>query len=100
MTTKKRPQAEKVVDEMKSLEKLDIGIVKAVSKTQTVYYKPLPTDENKACVIQVIGEENWSNYVQKFKEADTMYITASQHNRLILLSDDLDELETFGIVER
>lgn len=97
MTTKQRPQAEKIIEEMKSLEEMDVGTVKTITRTQTIYYKPLPSDSNKD---GIIGEENWHIYVQHFKEDDTMYITASQHNRLLHFADNIDELQSFGIVER
>ena len=100
MTCRHRPQADKIIEEMKSLEKKKIGTLKIITRTQTVYYKPLPSDENKDSVIEIVGEENWESYVQRFKDIDTMYITASQHNRLLVYADNEDELESFGIVER
>ena len=100
MTTRQRPQAEKIIEEMKSLEKKGIGNVKNVARAQTVFYKPLPSDDNKDCVSEIVGEQNWDIYVQRFKEVDTMYITASQHNRLLVSADNEEELESFGIVTR
>ena len=99
MTSKERPQAEKIIEEMKSLEKKDMGTFKNIASRQTVFYKPLPCDANKENVIKIVGEDNWDTYVERFKECDTIYITTSQHNRLLLSADNTEELESFGIVE-
>ena len=95
MSTKQRPPSEKIIEEMKSLEEMEIGTVKNLARAQTVFYKPLPSDSNKHSVIEVVGEQNWDTYVQHFKEDDTMYIRASQHNRF---ADNEEELESFDIV--
>ena len=71
MTTKQRPQAETVVEEMKKLEQKEIGTLKTITRTQTVFYKLLPFDENKDKVTEIIGDENWDAYTQRFKEART-----------------------------
>ena len=99
MTTKQRPQAEKVVEEMNGLEQQHIGKLKSLTRTQTASYKLIPSEENKCKVTELIGDENWDTYMQRFKEIDQTYITASQHNRL-LDSADNKELESFGVVER
>lgn len=99
MTVKQRPQAEKVIEEMKSLEEMEIGTVKTLARSQTVFYKPTPCDSNKDSVTKVIGD-NWDIYERRFKEVDTMYMTTSQHNRLLISSPNEDELKDFGIVER
>ena len=100
MTTKQRPPAETVVKEMKSLEEKEIGNVKAVTRAQTVFYKPLPSEENKIKVTEIVGESNWDTYVQRFKEVDEMYITASQHNRLLSSAENQDLLESYGVSTR
>lgn len=71
MTTKQRPPAETVLKEMKSLEEKEIGNVKAVTRVQTAYYKPLPSEENKIKVTEIVGESNWDTYVQHFKDRCT-----------------------------
>ena len=59
MTTKQRPQAETVIEEMKGLEQKQIGTIKSITRTQTAFYKLLPSEENKYQVIEIIGDENW-----------------------------------------
>ena len=98
MTTKQRPQAEKVVEEMNGLEQQHIGKLKPITRTQTAFYKLIPSEENKCKVTELIGDENWDTYTQRFKEIDQTYITASQHNRSLDSADD-EELESFGVVE-
>ena len=100
MTTKKRPHAEEVVGEMKSLEQKEVGYIKYLTRAQTVFYKPLPSDENKDKVVEVIGSDLWDTYIQCFKEADIMYITVSQHNRMLLSAENKEDLESFGCVSR
>ena len=39
-------------------------------------------------------------YITNFKEVDMVNTTISQHNRLLLASDNIEELESFGLVER
>ena len=99
MTTKHRPSAQEVLEEMKKLEE-GLGTVKSVTKTQTVYYKPIPNDENKEDVLSLIEAEQWDAYTQHFKELDTTYMTASQHNRFLLEAVDLDMLNSFGYTTR
>ena len=77
-----------------------ILIIKYSTQAQTVFYKPLSSDENKYKVVEIIGSDLWDVYVQRFKEANTMYITVSLHNRLLLLADNKEDLESFGCVER
>ena len=45
MTTKKRPHAEEIIKQMKSLEEKEVGNVKNITRTQIVFYKPLPLDQ-------------------------------------------------------
>ena len=97
MTTKKRPHAEEIIKQMKALEEKEVGYVKNVTRAQTAFYKPLPLDENKEKVVEVVGSDCWDAYTQKFKEADTLNITVSQHNRLLLAAENKDELESIGI---
>ena len=100
MTTKYRPPAEEVLQEMKKLEEEGLGTVKSVTKMQTAYYKPIPNDDNKADLLSVVEAEQWDSYIEHFKELDTTYMTASQHNRFMLESDDQDTLNSFGITTR
>ena len=65
-----------------------ILIIKYSTQAQTVFYKPLSSDENKDKVVEIIGSDLWDVYVQRFKEANTMYITVSLHNRLLFLADN------------
>ena len=100
MTTKKRPHAEEIIKEMKTLEEQGVGYVKNLTKTQTVFYKPVPTEENKELIVEIIGNDHWDTYAQVFKDIVTMHITASQHNRLLQTAQNEDELESFGIQPR
>ena len=58
MTTKQHPLAETVIKEMKVLEEKEIGHVKTVTRAQVAFYKPLPSEENKAKVTETVGENN------------------------------------------
>ena len=100
MTTKQRPSAQEILEEIKKLEEEGLGAVKSVTKTQVVYYKPLPIDENKEAVLLLIGKEKWDTYVAQFKEQDTTYMTASQYNRFLLQSDHQDTLDSLGFTTR
>ena len=60
----------------------------------------LPLDENKDKVTEIIGDENWDAYIQRFKEVDHTYITASQFNRLLDSAENQEDLESFGVVAR
>ena len=84
MTTKKRPRAEDIIKQMKSLEGKEIGNVNNITRTQTVFYKPLPLDENKEKITEIIGNDYWDMYAKNFKEVDTVNITVSQHNSCLL----------------
>ena len=97
MTTRKRPHAEEIIKEMKALEEKEVGYMKKLTRAQTAFYKPLPVEENKEKIVEVIGSHCWDIYTQNFKEIDTMHITASQHNRLLEAAENGDELELFGI---
>ena len=100
MTTKKRPHAEEIITEMKALEEQEVGYVKNLTRTQTVFYKPVPAEENREIIVEIIGSDRWDSYTQNFKDIDTMHITASQHNRLLQAAQNQDELELFGILPR
>ena len=100
MTTKKRPHAEEIIKQMKSLEEKEVGNVKNITRTQIVFYKPLPLDQNKEKIVEIIGSDHWDIYATNFKEVDMVNITVSQHNRLFLASDNREDLESFGLVER
>ena len=100
MTTKKRPHAEEIITEMKALEEQEVGYVKNLTRTQTVFYKPVPAEENREMIVEIIGSDRWDSYTQNFKDIDKMHITASQHNRLLQAAQNQDELELFGILPR
>ena len=97
MTTKKCPYAEDIIKQMKELEEIEVGYVKKIPRAQTAFYKPLPVEENKEKIVEVIGSDHWDIYVQNFKEVNTVYITISQHNRLLEAAENEDELESFGM---
>ena len=104
MTTRYRPPAEEILQEilqeMKKLEEEGLGTVKSITKTQIVHYKPIPNDDNKEDVLTMIATEEWDAYIAHFKDVDLIYMTASQHNRFLLESDDEDVLNSFGIIPR
>ena len=91
-----RPPAEEILQELKKLEEEGLGTVKFITKTQTVYYKPIPSDYNED-VLMVIATEEWDAYIAHFKDVDVTYMIASQHNRFLLKSDDEDVLNSFGL---
>ena len=95
MTTKKRPHAEDIIKQMKALEE-KVGYIKNLTKVQTAFYKPLPVEEKKEKIVEVIGSDNWGIYEEIFKKVDTMHITLSQHNWLLEAAQN-DELELFDI---
>ena len=100
MTTKPRPSAQEILQEMKKLEEEGLGTVMSITKTQVVYYKPVPKDENKEDVQLQIGKEQWDAYIAQVKEQDTTYMTASQYNCFLLESDDHNTLDSFGFTTR
>jgi hypothetical protein len=100
MTTKKRPLAEEIIKEMRVLEEKDVGYVRNITRTQTVFYKPTPVDDNKDRVNRILGSDYWDVYVKNFEEIDTVHITQSQHNRLLFAADNEEELESFGVTRR
>lgn len=53
---------------MKASEQKEMGTVKTVTRSQTVFYKLLPSGDNKQKVADVVGDENWDMYIQRFKE--------------------------------
>ena len=79
-----------------------MGYVKNVTRVQTAFYKHIPSDEDKEKVVEIVGNECWDMYMyaQMFKEADTLNITVSQHNRLLLAAENKEELESIGITPR
>ena len=76
---------------MKVLEEKEVGYVKKLKRAQTVFYKPLPLEENKDTIVCVIGTDRWDTYCQNF---DTMHITVSQHIRLLQAAEN----EEVGII--
>ena len=100
MKTKKRPHAEEIISEIKALEDKKMGYVKNLTRTQTVYYMPLPVEENKDIIVGVIGSDRWDAYVHIFTDIDIVHITLSQHNRLLQAAENEDELESLGIAPR
>ena len=65
MTTKKRPHAEEIITEMKALEEQDVGYVKNLTRTQTVFYKPVPAEENREMIVEIIGSDCWDSVVSR-----------------------------------
>ena len=100
MTTKKRPKAEEVQRDIKKLQEMGLGEFREVTSNQSVFFKPLPTDELKDKVEAAIGMSEWDNYVEKFTATDEKYTTMSQYNQFLSSSPDQAELEELGIQER
>ena len=65
MTTKKCPHAKEIITEMKALEEQDVGYVKNLTRTQTVFYKPVPAEENREMIVEIIGSDRWDSYIHK-----------------------------------
>ena len=80
---------EDIITEMKALEEKEVGYVKKLTRAQTVFYKPLPVEENKDTIVGVMGTDHWDTYTQNFKEIDTMHITVSQHNWMLQNEEEL-----------
>ena len=72
-----------IMEKYTPYDEQDVGYVKNLTRTQTVFYKPVPAEENREMIVEIIGSDRWDSYTQNFKDIDTMHITASQHNRLL-----------------
>ena len=94
MTVRKKPKADEVVTAMKKLEDDGLGRFYKMNRVETVFYKPLPTDNNKTAITSIIGEEHWGSYWDLFQIPDKRFITNAQHQRIITASNDKDELLT------
>lgn len=100
MITGYRPPAEEILQEMKKLEEEGLGTVKSITKTQTVHYKPIPSDDNKEDVLTMIAIGEWDAHIAHFEDVNLIYMTASQHNHFLLESDNDDVLNSLGITPR
>ena len=89
-----------IMEKYTPYDEQDVGYVKNLTRTQTVFYKPVPAEENREMIVEIIGSDRWDSYTQNFKDVDTMHITASQHNRLLQAAQNQDELELFGVLPR
>ena len=100
--TRQRPTSEEVLKEMKALhvQEMGLGMVKSPTKTQIVYYKPIPYDSNRDALLPAIESDQWDTYVQRFQEFDTTYMTATQHNHFLLEADCQESLDSFGYTTR
>lgn len=77
---------------MKDLSKDGIGQFVPCARNEAVYFKPLPTDEMKGKIEDLV--QSWDEYKEYFDE----FITASQYNKLIMKAPNLDQLENeFGV---
>lgn len=85
LTSQRKPPAQSIIEEMKSLVDQSLGYYKEVSNTK-VYYKPLPTDGNKELIekhrIQI------TEYRDIFCNKNMKGITQAQYNRLLSMSPD------------
>ena len=84
-TSRQKPTADKVIEEMKSLEDSGLGHFISATANAKVYYKPLPTEENKTLIQQ---HASISDYMEVFTNQSMKDITVSQFNRLLALSPD------------
>ena len=89
VTTRNKPTTAQVVEEMKRLETDGLGKFKQLSEKERVYYKPLPTEENRE---QLATHASFEDYKANFPVLDEKYITQAQYNRLFNKSPDKDLL--------
>ena len=74
-----------------------IGCYLELSTTESVYYKPLPVEENKVMVEPLLGKALWSEYCEHFKKKESeKLISRTQHTRLLSKSPDVDKLREYG----
>ena len=85
LTSRRKPPAQSIIEEMKSLADQGLGHYKEVSNTK-VYYKPLPTDGNKE-LIEKHGIQT-TEYMDVFSKKNMKDITQAQYNRLLSMSPD------------
>ena len=97
LTIRRKPPAQVIIEEMKALDDQGLGHYKVVSNNK-VYYKPLPTENNKG-----LFERHgilMTDYKDAFCNKNMKYITPAQFNRLMSMSPDEQVLrEQYGYVE-
>lgn len=78
-----RPKAkEKLPDIIKKLELEGLGSFLQFSSTESVYYKPKPTNNNEEKVTAYLKNNTWKDYCDAINKKDTL-ISAAQYTRLI-----------------
>ena len=91
VTTRSKPTTAQVVQQMKILNEGGVGKFEALSEKEKVFFKLLPTDDNKELLTTHCT--NFEEYKNNFEAAiDTKYMMTAQHNRLLLKSPDKDVL--------
>lgn len=83
-TTRCKPSSEAIVNSMKQLAEKGIGHY-SVEANSKVYYKPLPTENNKQLIEKYVPVQNYSDV---FTNKNVKDINASQFNRLLANSPD------------
>ena len=94
ITSRKKPAAADVIEEMKKLETNKMGHFLEESRDK-VFYKVLPTDGNKELIEDHV---DFTEYKECFEtEMDSKYLTQAQTSRLLAKSPDRDVLiSTYG----
>lgn len=82
---------EKLTDIMAKLERNGLGAYVQLSSNESVFFKPLPNDDNKEKIEPLLTRNKWTDYCNMFtsKEA-TRLISEAQFNRLIKKSPFLN----------
>jgi len=87
MTSRTRPKAEEVQEEMKKLEEVGLGEFHCFSSKESAFYKVIPEKDSQELTASVTGDK-WETYKQKFLAVDNRYITATQHDRILNLASE------------
>ena len=76
---------------MKKLTEEGLGAFVQVNSSESVYFKPEPTDDNEEKVKEHLKKSTWQEYCEAFrrKESSTL-ISASQFERLLAKSPNQD----------
>ncbi len=86
LTTKKRPSSAEIIEKMKELNKGGVGNLIAITEKEKVFYKLLPSDDNKQKIECYLDFEVYKECFERY--VDTKVITPKQHNRILNKSPD------------
>ena len=89
MTIKSRPSSDEVICEMRKLHDEGVGVYCAISEKEKVFYKLLPTDDNKDVICKYV---DFNVYKENFEKDIDKFITSKQRTRLLLKCPHMDDL--------